>query len=786
MNFRTFGLLCACGLVVSLFASPVQAQEFGDCQSAKQFTIERTGLNQLKLVGDVELECGDTKFFAESVELFLDTHKLVSTGNVVFTSGGSRIAADRAEFNTQTRTGTFFNASGTASLGERVDRSMFGTQEPDAIFYGETIEKLGPRKYRITKGWFTTCVQPTPRWELVTSTAILNLEEYAILKNSLLRVKGTPLFYLPVMYYPINKEDRATGFLLPIYGTSTVRGQSLSNAFFWAINRSQDATFFHDFFSKTGQGIGGEYRYVMSQGSAGDTRMYFLNEHEAIFPSSSGGAPTVTPGRRSYTISGNMGQVIAPGVRARARVDYFSDVTVQQTYNQNLYDSSNRQRRISGNVTATRGTYTLSGTYDRSETFYGARGSSLTGGAPRFTFSRAERPIAGTPLYFAVNGEFANILREKSDQVTVIDPITGLAVPTDLLVETGFRRFDVAPLLRFPFRRWPFLTVNSSVVWRNTFWNESRDPANPNPNIQIAEPITRRFFDMQSQVTGPVFARIFNTPNNGYAERFKHVIEPNFTIQRTTAIDNYDRIVQQFDSLDSIVGNVTRISYGLTNRLYAKRRETTGPSVSREIVNVAMVQSYYTDARASQFDRQFGTSFTGVSATHWSPISIGGRLSPTDQIQASVRAEYDTQYWAFRSIQANGTFARGTWLQTVAGWSQRRYIEKLAGFNNRDSLDHYLNAATNLRTPTNKFGGVYSFNYDLLRDRMLQQRVLGYYHAQCCGFSVEFQTFNFSGLGSRAPVSKDRRFNFSFTLAGIGSFSNPFGGLNPAGPQRRF
>ena len=27
------------------------------------------------------------------------------------------------------------------------------------------------------------------------------------------------------MYYPINKEDRATGFLIPIYGTSTIRGQ---------------------------------------------------------------------------------------------------------------------------------------------------------------------------------------------------------------------------------------------------------------------------------------------------------------------------------------------------------------------------------------------------------------------------------------------------------------------------------------------------------------------------------------------------------------------------------
>ena len=73
----------------------------------------------------------------------------------------------------------------------------------------------------------------------------------------MLKVKGVPLFYLPVMYYPTNKEDRATGFLMPTYGTSTLRGQSIHNAFFWAINRSQDATLLHDWFSKTGQGFGG-------------------------------------------------------------------------------------------------------------------------------------------------------------------------------------------------------------------------------------------------------------------------------------------------------------------------------------------------------------------------------------------------------------------------------------------------------------------------------------------------------------------------------------------------
>ena len=129
------------------------------------------------------------------------------------------------EFNTRTKTGTFYNASGIASLeGRGMDRSFFGTQEPDAYFWGETIEKLGPKTYRISHGGFTTCVQPTPRWELVSNAVTLTLEKRAFIKNAVLKVKDVPVFYLPAMYYPINKEDRATGFLIPIYGSSDDQG----------------------------------------------------------------------------------------------------------------------------------------------------------------------------------------------------------------------------------------------------------------------------------------------------------------------------------------------------------------------------------------------------------------------------------------------------------------------------------------------------------------------------------------------------------------------------------
>ena len=42
--------------------------------------------------------------------------------------------------------------------------------------------------------------------------------------------------------------------------------------------------------------------------------------------------------------------------------------------------------------------------------------------------------------------------------------------------------------------------------------------------------LNRQFYTLQSQLTGPVFNRVWDTPDNGYAEKFKHSIEPYVTV----------------------------------------------------------------------------------------------------------------------------------------------------------------------------------------------------------------------------------------------------------------
>ena len=818
----------ALAALLGILLSPAgaAAQFFPDLPfDHKQFELEMIGADQLRLTGTVELEGDGFTFHADQVDIHVETPdepaadeagdepaagpgaaaggdgsagddasveaaetpslRLVASGNVVFATREVHLSADRVEYWTIDQTAVFHEAYGWVDLGNEVDRSMFGTQEADLLFHGQMIERTGPRTYKITKGAFTSCVQPTPRWQMVTTSFTLNLDSYALLVNAVLKVKGVPVFYLPAMWYPIQEDGRATGLLMPTYGASRYQGSSVSNAFFWAVNRSQDATFYYDkFMQHGGDGRGAEYRYTRGNGSQGDFRMYRLNEPEADI-AYAGGTRTRPP-RLSYEYRGQARHGLPADWNARGQIDYFTDIDVRQTYNMNVFDASNSRRSMSGNLSGPVGEYELSGTYDYSERFFGTD-AALNGAGPRLAFGRGKTELFGAPLYFSFDAEYARLLRRSRRE------------RDDVLIETdnGLSRFDLYPVLQFPFNRWPFLKIDTTAAWRATYWDESLVDRQ-----QVDAAVGRQFFEVSTRATGPSFIKIWDTPDSGYSERMKHLIEPWVGVSRVSAIDDdlFNRIVR-LEGIDSIVGGVVQYEYGLDTRLYARVYEGGRESVAREILSASVTQSYYTDARAAQYDRSFRTSFSGTPPSNFSPVSILVRTEPTRNLGGTVRMEFDPgrdhedlllaggpaslgrrayvpffQMGPMRTISAEGSYELGGWIATSGGWSQRQFIEGLPGFDNPARLDNYINSSTSFRTPDNRFGGLYDFNYDIRRRRFLAQMIRIYYNAQCCGLRIDYQVFNFEGLGTRALIDQDRRFTISFTLAGLGTFTNNFGG----------
>jgi LPS-assembly protein len=729
------------------------------------FYKERLKEQQWLLKGAVELEQGDTKLYADEVEVFEGEDRIVARGNVVLTQGTSRIAADRVDYNTKTRLGTFHSASGIAaqqpgrpaiqSTGMVVPQAI--GQDTDVYFFGETIEKIAPKKYKITNGGFSTCVQPTPRWELSADTIVLNVDDYTLLRQAIFNVKGVPMFYLPLFYYPTQEDGRATGFLLPTYSNGNVEGHTITNAFFWAINRSMDATVFHDYFSKTGGRIGTEYRYNLGGGSEGSITASGLDSRASSYLQN--GTPVTVPAIRSYTANGSANHLFPGRFRLNAFVNYFSSVVSHQLYSADIYAASDSRRYYGANLVGGWRSYSLNATFDRTESFGSVSSSRIGGNSPRITLSRNERPIkARSPVYFSMRGEAVH-LDSVTDNNGVID-------------DRSLWRFDFFPRIRYPIKKWTWFTVNTSASWRNTFDTRSLDRET---RLPVDESFSRQYFTLQADAIGPVFARVWDTPNSGYAERFKHTIEPTLGVERTSFVD-IDRTIH--DGSNAVVGTTT-VRYGLNNRFYAKRR-IGQISQAQEIVTFSIAQSYYADSKAKLFDIRHNSNVTAPSAaaqSNFSDISLGARVATAPHISGDFRGEVDSKRIELRSISAGANYGVPQLLTTYMRWYQTFFVP---GVNSPDSLVQSVNFGTNLQTRNNRYGVNYGGFYDIRRGQMVDQNIAAFYNAQCCGIAIQYRRAAGSPPNATSFVPAVNRFFLSFTLAGLGNFS-PVGGMNQGG-----
>ena len=273
--------------------------------------------------------------------------------------------------------------------------------------------------------------------------------------------------YLPIFYYPIQEDDRATGFLMPIYGSTTTRGPVAQQR---VLLGDQPQPGRDDrprlVLEDRAAASAASTATSLGPGSQGNSRFSILNEHDDHLRAAGRRERVPRPAQLSRS-SGDMSQRLPHNLR-RGRTSTTTPASSrQQRYNQNIYQATNASARFGGNVTGNWGAYSVSGTADRNDYFQGRDDASRR--PDRCRASRSPAASGRSAVHRVYFRRQRRVRARCSRSTTTNDGRRSGSGPDP--------RSTSIPTLRFPFTKWPFLTFNSSVGCRGTYWTESLNDA---------------------------------------------------------------------------------------------------------------------------------------------------------------------------------------------------------------------------------------------------------------------------------------------------------------------
>lgn len=675
---------------------------------------------QVVLDGYAQVAYGGLRIQADRIEIDEDELWIRAAGNVVFERRDEKIVAASMEGSLETGTAIFRNARGV--LGQ------------DFHFVAETLEELEDGAFAIERGAFTTCAQPNPRWNFTASRAVVRPEQHVWLRNVSFRVKNVPVSYFPALYYPLEEDGRQTGLLIPRYGRSDLRGHLISQGFYWAINRSMDATVSVDHFTVSGTGLGMEYRYRGGSGSRGEAEGFLINDR--------------TTENREYSLNFNVSQRLPARFRFSATGDMFSSFNFSRRFRDSFSRSTQRYQRTKVDLNGQLFKHRVKFAADRKDTLYTSRNSRHQT-MPLFSLSRRNLNLLGRFVQLSYEADYVRIGRSRRDDFEEWD------------------RLFVGPTLGFSMPEIPFLELRAEVDAGYLRYGGSKDPETDEFDPELG--LTRRFYGTSVQMAGPKLERIFETPGGFYAARYKHLIEPEAFWDYRQSDDKFD-LVNRFDRYDRSAQD-NQISFGLVNRLLAKRyRDGVEESSATDVLTWRIQQTWYFDPTSGSYDSRYVSSSFEDEAVEVrkSPIRSDLRFTPDQSVNGDWAMEWDPDERLFTSIRTGVRIGdRLSNRQFNFNWSRRS--RRIGGEDSEEvDVNSYLRAGADF-FPTEVVRTGLDINYDITERRMSNMRLRADFLFQCCGVNVEWIRYN---LTSR----NENMFQFGITLGGLTSFSFGSGG----------
>jgi LPS-assembly protein len=553
-------------------------------------------------------------------------------------------------------------------------------------------------------GSFTTCDGDWPAWRFTGNEALITLEEYADVWGATFQVKNIPVFYSPYLFFPV-KTQRQSGFLFPRVGFSDIAGAQLGLAYFWAISRNMDATFYLDLATRKGIGEGLEYRYIRRQESFGTFYGYHIREGEEY--------------RKKYTdpldrkpdrwqVDFQHEEYVDPSLFAKTRLRAFSDRQYFADYGSTYGDQSSEQAYSFLSLTKNWERFSLFGearhTVDLRE-----KDPTTLQYYPLTNFVGVRQPLFSTPLFFNFETSYGYFWREEG--------------------ATG-HRVDIYPRVSLPLK-FGGLEFNTELGGRETWYvgvSEGEDSR------------SRHLWNFQTGVAAD-FYRVFDTGMKN-VPRVKHVFRPEITYQYVPSVDQTD-----IPYFDRPVPKTNAVFYGFTNRVIGKVLEGSATRY-HEYVYFKVGQRY-----GKIEDPQAAGGISEESDKPFGVIAGELRIRSLRYITLENIANYDINTNDFLTSYTNVSLNdwRGDGLTLEHSW--------------RKGLENQLNGTLRLRV-FSFLDFSYGKRYSLFENQNLETNYGAIYRHQC--WSLELSYTERAGAAG-APSEKKFWFMFNLQgIASVG------------------
>jgi len=585
IRYWIIGILSVCLVVFSATISYSLTPPSGKGKGPIKIKADKLTYNKEKdtftAQGNVVITGRGSVLTADRVVFNNTTKDADATGHVRFTDGSDVLTCTHMRLNLMTRLGTIYNGT-------------LKTKKGNYRITAERADRLGPERYRVYNGTFTTCNGEKPAWQFKADRMDVTVEGYAVARGLKFYAGGVPVLYTPYLIYP-TKRKRQSGFLFPLLGGSSKDGFMIGESFFWAISEDMDATLTETYYEERGFKHGLEFRYARTTNSKGRLNLYYIDDDKYDDD--------------RWAVVFRHDEVLKNGFYAKADINKISDNDYLIDFSDDIPGKSatdaRREQLLKSKVTFGKNweKYSFNGEFSYYDDLTKKNNDYTTQRYPYLRFSAAEQPIFNTPLNYTFDSTYAYYYKKEAERLQYVDLYPNVSYPFEL-----FKVLQIKPQAGF----------RETMIW----------PSNVNPGDED-DFESRSIPDFRINAY-TVVQRIFNVGTN---KAYKHTIEPEITYEYIPDIDQDDLYWLSPIEKKSVV------KYGLTSFLIEKKMASSkgGGATYRDVMRFKIYQAYDFEADKHEF------STISAQLDLWPNKYIYSKTSTTfDHVRGDFTRLYET------------------------------------------------------------------------------------------------------------------------------------------------